>query len=172
DGYELVRRLRALPGGAEVPILAFSGLLSRADEAKVAAAGFDDMIPKPVEPSRLAQLIRAHLPADTAPTSTAALAFGAGRRLLVVDADPVQRKLACYLLRKAGFEVAPAGSGDEALRLARANPPDAVVSDVLMPGTDGFALSLAMRRDERLGQTPIILASNSYGDAADQALAE
>src|SRR5690606_28425277 len=34
------------------------------------------------------------------------------------------------------------------------------------------ALSLAMRRDERLGQTPIILASNSYGDAADQALAE
>jgi PAS domain S-box-containing protein len=166
DGFDLVRRLRGLRGGQDVPILAFSGLLSKADEAKVAAAGFDDMIAKPVEPSRLLQIVRAHLPPSGVPDT-----FGRGRRLLVVDDDPVQRKLAAFLLQKVGFKIDCAGDGVEALELARQLLPDVIVSDVLMPRLDGFGLCVAVRKEPALRDTPIILASNSYVEGPDHELA-
>ena len=53
DGFELVSRLRHLPGGADVPILALCGLLSDVDEARVSAVGFNDLIVKPLEASQL-----------------------------------------------------------------------------------------------------------------------
>ena len=48
DGFELIKRLRALPNGMDAPILAFSGLLSKHDEARMATAGFDDVIALPI----------------------------------------------------------------------------------------------------------------------------
>jgi len=61
DGFELVGELRAL-AGPDVSILAFSGFVSKLDEARASTAGFDDIIPKPISPSRLVPLIEAHLP--------------------------------------------------------------------------------------------------------------
>lgn len=167
DGFELVQRLRALPHGAEVPILAVSGLLSKLEEARVSAVGFDDVISKPVEPSRLVQIVRAHLPASDA----AAEPFGDGRRMVVVDDDHVQRKLTAFRLHKAGFEVVDAADGAQALQLAREVEPAAIVSDVLMPRLDGFGLCVAARKDEALARVPIILVTNSYVEAADRELA-
>src|SRR5712671_7152484 len=53
DGFELLRRLRALPGGSELPILALSGFLSRLEEAHTDRDGFTALLVKPIEPSRL-----------------------------------------------------------------------------------------------------------------------
>ncbi len=168
DGFELVRRLRAMPGGAEVPILAFSGMLTAHDEVRVSAAGFDDLISKPVEPSRLVQIVRAHLPdKDRARVEP----FGAGRLIIVADDDAVQRKLAAFKLEAAGFDVMLARDGAEALALARRTPPAAVLSDVLMPGIDGFALCAEMRRDAVLARIPLVLTTNSYVEPADRELA-
>ncbi len=169
DGFELVHRMRALPGGADVPILAFSGLLSKADEARIAYAGFDDVISKPAEPSRLLQIVRTHLPAIE-PQSVRTL-FGKGRRAIVADDDPVQRKLVAFRMTKVGFEVVTACDGHEALELARANPPDVIVSDVLMPRLDGFGLCVGMRADARLARVPVVLTTNSYLETGDRDLA-
>src|SRR4051794_24092121 len=57
DGFELVSRLRGLPGGTDVPILALSGLLSELEEARLSAVGFSDIIIKPIEVSRLCQVV-------------------------------------------------------------------------------------------------------------------
>jgi signal transduction histidine kinase len=65
-----------------------------------------------------------------------------------------------------------ASSGETALRLARAAPPDAMVSDVLMPGMDGFELCLELRRDQQLSQIPVLLLSFQYIENADQQLAQ
>ncbi|MBX4413489.1 response regulator, partial [Mycobacterium tuberculosis] len=84
---------------------------------------------------RLAQIVRAHLPErDDAPVE----AFGKGRRIIVADDDAVQRKLAAFKLEKLGFEVTVVDDGAHALAECRRQPPDAVLSDVLMPGLDGF----------------------------------
>ena len=62
DGLELLRRLRALPGGTELPILALSGFLSRLEEAQTDQEGFTALLVKPIEPSRLIEAIRVYLP--------------------------------------------------------------------------------------------------------------
>lgn len=167
DGFELVKRLRAAPRGNETPILVFSGLLSVHDAGRITLAGFDDMVVKPVEPSRLVQIIRTHLPDGRAPSD----AFGKGRRLVVADDDPVQRRLVAFRMGREGFEVQLASDGEEALGLARANLPAAILSDVLMPRLDGFGLCLAVSRDPALCEVPIILATNSYIEPVDRELA-
>jgi len=65
NGFELVGELRGIARGTEVSILAFSGFVSELDEARVSNVGFDDIIAKPIAPSRLVPLIEAHLPSDS-----------------------------------------------------------------------------------------------------------
>ncbi|HEU4535436.1 MAG TPA: hybrid sensor histidine kinase/response regulator, partial [Polyangiaceae bacterium] len=58
------------------------------------------------------------------------------------------------------------GDGAQALAAARANPPDLVLSDVMMPGLDGLGLARALRADERTRTTPVILLSARAGEEA------
>ncbi|MET0591325.1 MAG: response regulator [Polyangiaceae bacterium] len=167
DGFALLTHIRALPGGAEMPIVALSGLLSKFEEARVSSVGFNDVITKPVEPGHLLQIVRAHLPTE----EPREVKFGRGRRLLVADDDPVQRKLLCFRLRRLGFDTATAADGNEALALARRSHPDAIISDVMMPGLDGFGLCVAVREDPALARTPLLLITNSYIEEVDRDLA-
>ena len=73
DGFDLVRQLRALPGGAVVPILAISGFLST-EQARNLPAGFTDYLFKPVAPSHLIRTVQAYL------RPTAGFAGKPGRR--------------------------------------------------------------------------------------------
>jgi len=61
EGFALLERLRALPRGGEIPILACTGLLSEEGEARLLAAGFDDWVVKPVQTARLLQAVRSCL---------------------------------------------------------------------------------------------------------------
>jgi len=66
-------------------------------------------------------------------------------RLLVVDDEDTIRELLCGSLRFAGYEVASAGSGAEALRASISGRPDLVLLDVRMPDGDGFEVARRMR---------------------------
>jgi two-component system OmpR family response regulator len=70
-------------------------------------------------------------------------------RLLVVDDEPNIVELLSASLRYAGFEVATAASGTEALEVAREFAPDLLVLDVMMPGLDGFQVVRRLRADGR-----------------------
>src|SRR3954463_6939580 len=75
-------------------------------------------------------------------------------RLLVVDDEPNIRELLSASLRYAGFEVAPAADGQQALTLAESFRPDLLVLDVMMPGLDGFGVVSRMRQSGR--HTPVL----------------
>jgi diguanylate cyclase (GGDEF)-like protein len=167
DGYDLVGRLQRLPGAERIPILALTGLIPKSDEAKLPQANFADYLFKPVDPSFLVNTVRAHLAAS----KTSVGKPGDGRIVLAVDDDPKQLKLIATYLANLGFGVATAKDGAEALTKAESTFPDAVISDVLMPGLDGFELCMAIRKHGRLGQIPVVLLTNSYDDAADKRLA-
>ena len=77
--------------------------------------------------------------------------------VLVVDDDDRIRKLVTTALRRAGYEIAEAASGKEALdRLAEATP-DLIISDVMMPELDGFGLLTHLRADPVLRTIPVIM---------------
>jgi two-component system, OmpR family, response regulator len=75
-------------------------------------------------------------------------------RLLVVDDEPTIVELLSGCLRFAGFDVLTAGSGEEAMRAAAAEPPDLILLDVMLPDSDGFDV---IRRIRSGGlRTPVI----------------
>jgi PAS domain S-box-containing protein len=166
DGFQLVGKLRDI-ANSDVSILAFSGFVSKLDEARVSTVGFDDIIPKPIAPSRLVPLVEAHLPTAVSSGDK----FGRGRRLIVADDDPIQLKLAAFRLGRLGFEVEAVGDGARALEAIRRKKPDAVISDVMMPELDGFALAMAMRQDADLRTIPLVLVTSSYVETSDRTLA-
>jgi PAS domain S-box-containing protein len=167
DGFTLVGELRSIAGESEVSILAFSGFISELDGAHFSRVGFDDIITKPVAPSRLVPLIEAHLPI----TLPMAARFGNGRRIVIADDDPMQLKLAAFRLSRLGFDVEAVGDGRAALAAARRKSTDAIVSDVMMPELDGFGLAMAIRQDPALRRVPVLLITSSYVEPADRELA-
>jgi PAS domain S-box-containing protein len=94
-----------------------------------------------------------------------------GKCILVVDDDPVQLKLTRIHFEQLGYDVVTATNAQDALRLARTRVPDMIVSDVLMPSTDGFQLCLEARRDRQLEKIPVVLLSAWYQTEADRDLA-
>lgn len=82
-----------------------------------------------------------------------------GRRVLVVDDDPAVVWFFAGLLREEGATVIETTDGREALKAARTERPDVVISDILMPHLDGFALCRELKRDPALTDVPVILIS-------------
>jgi CheY-like chemotaxis protein len=166
DGYELARRLRALPKVAATPIVAISGFQGAAGRLESSGGEFVDFLFKPIEPSRLLPAVRGYLaPRPRAPEGRARAS------VLLVEDDPVQLRLLSTQLSLAGYEVATAADGEEALAAARRAPPAVILSDVLMPRLDGFRLAAAVRADPALARVPVVLVSSAYDEAADKALA-
>ncbi|NPD27375.1 sensor histidine kinase [Corallococcus exiguus] len=95
----------------------------------------------------------------------------AALRVLVVEDDPVYRKLLQLALAPFRFELMEAEDGLFALELARRHPPDIVLADVLMPRLDGFRLCLALRQDPKLARVPVILTHATAPDELDLRMA-
>jgi PAS domain S-box-containing protein len=75
------------------------------------------------------------------------------------------REYLCRLLGRA-YEVDAVADGHAALQRVQTAPPDLVLTDVMMPGLDGFELLAALRADERTGSVPVILLSARAGEEA------
>lgn len=85
-------------------------------------------------------------------------------RILVVDDEDAIVQLIAYNLRRAGYEVMTAGNGEDALHIARTDPPDMMVLDVMLPGMDGFEVCKAVRRERDL---PILMLT-ARGEEIDR----
>ncbi|WP_433787664.1 SpoIIE family protein phosphatase [Actinomycetospora sp. CA-101289] len=106
-------------------------------------------------------------PSDTtADVITAAAAPGpAGGRILVADDNADMRAYLERLLRPR-HHVRLVADGEDALRSALADPPELVVSDVMMPRRDGLSLLAALRADDRTARVPVLLLSARAGQEA------
>ncbi len=111
DGIELATKVRERAAGRQLPIIALSGFQPELSYARAARAAFAEYLVKPVEPSALVRVVRAHL----RPEEHATQRPGAGRQLLIVDDDPVQLRLAKTHFEALGFAVDTAANGIEGL---------------------------------------------------------
>ncbi len=80
----------------------------------------------------------------------------AGERILLVEDNAQNRRLAQFLLTAQGYVVDEAITGPEAIELARARLPQLILMDLRLPGLDGYAVTKALKGDERTRQIPVI----------------
>ena len=79
------------------------------------------------------------------------------KRILVVDDEPDFCSIVQGNLEKEGFEVEVAYDGVQGLEKVKANPPDAIVLDVMMPEMDGYAVCKELKGDENYADIPIVM---------------
>jgi PAS domain S-box-containing protein len=92
-------------------------------------------------------------------------------RILVVDDDEDARDLIALLLSRAGADVMVAADASTALALMSGYSPDVVVTDLAMPGKDGYALLVALRRMEEALHVPVVaVTAHASADEAQRAI--
>ncbi len=79
------------------------------------------------------------------------------KRILVVDDEPDFVSIVKKNLEKAGFDVEVAYDGVEGIEKVKANPPDAIVLDVMMPEKDGYKTCSELKSDDKYSSIPILL---------------
>ena len=177
DGIEFARQAKADPALRVIPLVALTALAMVGDRERILAAGFDAYLPKPIDPARFASLVEPLLagPRPTprpAPASVDDLAPAAPspRRglVLVVDDTDFNLVLKRDLLEPHGYTVLTTSDPVEALRLARLQQPDLVVSDVGMRAGNGLDLLRALRSEPSTCDIPLVFASATHWDAATE----
>jgi CheY-like chemotaxis protein len=85
-------------------------------------------------------------------------------RVLIVDDDPWILRLVSTLLEKRGYNIATASDGEEGLMRADQLKPDLIITDVMMPKLDGWALVRALRSRSELALVPVIFLTALGGE--------
>jgi len=177
DGFEVLRRLRADPATSSIPVVAVTAYAMVGDRERILAAGFDGYIAKPIEPQSFVLQLEAHLirrlhggrsSSGTPQESTARSAEAREPRatVLAVDNSPPNLQLVRAVLEPAGFRVLEARSVLEALALLGSETPGLILSDIHMPGADGWTLLKRVKADAALAAIPFVFLSSTLVDSA------
>jgi len=177
DGYDVARALKDDPSLAAVPVIAVTALAMVGDRERILAAGFDGYITKPIDPQRVVGELDAYLPTNL---RGAAPNTGFGRSdavasvstklavILVVDDAPTNRDLIFQTLTPYGYEVRLADSVANAMAQLATMTPDLILSDLHMPGENGFNFIRRVKDDPRLAALPFVFISSSVWGESDR----
>jgi len=85
--------------------------------------------------------------------------------ILLIEDDKFLRKACEVSLKKRGLTVITAMDGEEGLSQARANGPDLILMDILMPKLSGLETLEALKKDEQTRAIPVVILSNASADS-------
>jgi CheY-like chemotaxis protein len=157
DGWEVLRRIKADETLREVPVI----IVTVVDEREVGLAlGAVDYLLKPVDREVLLSLLARYGPVPSEAHRPI--------RVLAIDDEPDALDLVAAALEPAGHQVTRAGSGERALELAREQPFDLVICDLMMPELDGFGVVAALKADARTKGLPILILTAHSLSADDK----
>ena len=149
-------RVDHLAGQRDVVVKELPRLLPRSDLLAGASVEPDGSIMLVLDPTGVIEAAALELP-RVAPE---AAAEAARARVLVVDDALTIRELQRSILERAGYEVVTAASGADALARIEERAPDLVLTDVEMPGMDGFALTRRIRATPASADIPVIVLTS------------
>ena len=156
DGWEVLRRLKADPVLRDIPVV----IVTVVDEKDVGLAlGAVDYIVKPIDRDALLASL------DRTLTSKVKMHTVL---ILAVDDEPAVLDALEGTLRPAGFEVIRADGGRTGVELARAERPDLVICDLVMPDLDGFGVVGELKSDPVTADIPIIILTGHDLSLADK----
>ncbi|HEX3764012.1 MAG TPA: response regulator [Kofleriaceae bacterium] len=169
DGASVIRRLRLDPGLRTTPCLLLTGSDAKDAEVHALEAGADGFIRKDdlgLIIARVRALLR-----STGPLRGDADSLLAPKRILAVDDDPDYRGVLAECLRKRGYDVAHAASGEEAIQLLAVQSVDCILLDRSMAGIGGIETCRRLKSSAIVRDTPlIILTASEQRDAVLEGL--
>ncbi|MGA9335455.1 MAG: response regulator [Rudaea sp.] len=186
DGYTVARNLKGDACLSGTPIVAVSALVMVGDREKGLAAGFDGYIPKPIDPQDFVAQVDGFLHAeqrgvappqqgisDTASASPSSSTRSPHKaRVVFLDDSPTNCELIYQTLSPSGYEVIVAENVQQALELVKTKMPDLILSDLHMPGEDGFEFVRQIKLDPRLAAIPFVFLSSSIWGEHDREKAQ
>src|SRR5215467_10692511 len=180
DGIETGKRIRALANLHAQPRLIMVTAYGREEVLKRAEeTGFENVLIKPVTPSMLFDSIAEALgsgkagarPADSGAPATRDLTPLAGRRILLVEDNEINREVVMGLLEDAGLHIDQAENGQLAVQMVEKTDYDLVLMDMQMPVLDGVAATRAIRANPRFARLPVIaMTANVMAGDREQCL--
>ncbi len=180
DGFALAEHVKQNPRLAQATIMMLTSNGQRGDAARCRKLGVAAYLTKPVRQAELQEAIRRVLGQASAGRKRESLITrhslreqslpaSAGRRVLLVEDNPVNQQFARRLLEKRGYVVTLANNGREAVDLYGEQEFDVVLMDVQMPEMDGFEATAAIRaREKETGQHIPIIATTAHAMKGDE----
>ncbi len=81
------------------------------------------------------------------------------KKILVIDDSPTERFFVVDLLTKKGYQTITAENGEEGIAKAKAEKPDLILMDVVMPGLNGYQATRTLTRDDDTKNIPVIICT-------------
>jgi PAS domain S-box-containing protein len=149
DGLAVATALHADPLTAGVPVLLMGAAVDRRTQDLAAAQGVRDIITKPVRRARLLDCVTRLLKGAAPVRRPSATVEHFSGRILVVDDNGVNVRVAVAFCARLGLAPDTARDGHEAVAAATAQDYDLILMDCQMPGLDGYGATQAIRRREQ-----------------------
>ncbi|MFL5403963.1 MAG: response regulator [Gemmatimonadales bacterium] len=145
DGLKILAQLKALPETRAIPVVIVS--LTEGRELGFSLGAVDWLV-KPANPADFIASVR---------KAIGGAGSGAAATVLVVDDEPPTVELLTDMLRTQGLRVLAAHDGRKGIALARAERPDLIVLDLIMPGLTGFDVVQELRQSPETREIPILI---------------
>jgi len=160
DGVDLLQEIRQTPAGIDAVIVMLSSESEVRDRIRGLQTGADEYVGKPYDIgyliAKVQELLQARQGAATGATT-----------ILVIDDSATFREELRRAFESAGHRVLTATTGEEGLRVAGAQRPDAIVVDGVLPGIDGATVIRHVRLDAVLRDVPCLLLTASEDKGAE-----
>ena len=153
DGWSVLAALRQDTELSEIPVIMVTILDEQRRAISLGAAGY---LTKPIDQHTL-QRMMGRFRTSARPT-----------RILLVEDDALQRELMCEWLVGEQWTVHEAANGRDALALLRANKPDVILLDLMMPEMDGFEIVAALQEEPLWRDVPVIVITARDLNAKDR----
>ena len=157
-GAAAAAEIQKIPSATMMPVVFLTALgkKSGGDESRVV---FAHTVSKPVKPAQLCMIIQRALLSPRIPSGQAApektevpMAVRLPVRILVVDDNEINQKVAVRILQQFGYQSQVAGNGREAISAIEHDPFDFILMDVMMPELDGLEATRIIRKRQMTGE--------------------
>ena len=163
DGFSFCHKVRENENYRAVPFIFVTAKTSQEDKNRALEAGGDDIITKPFDINDLLIKVKALLRRSdiykiygAKKNFEQSLNQTAASRIVLIDDDTSMARLFQYNLIKSGFECLIAEGAEEGMKLIKSNPPDIIISDIMMPNDDGYELLKYIKNNPATESVPLI----------------